>query len=58
MDPYQEALHQAVRALPRGSKRLKSGKARSIANAYGRTVSEVRRDVEKIARKRNRGEVV
>jgi len=52
MDSYQEAIRQAVAGLPHGSKRLKAGEAGKIAKAYGLTVPQVRKDVERMARRR------
>lgn len=55
MDNYKEAIRQAVRALPVGSRRLKSGDAGAISKEYGVTVPKVRKDVERLAKLRNAG---
>lgn len=55
MDNYQEAIRQAVRALPAGSRRLKAGEAGAIAKEHGKTTSQVRKDVERLAKRRNFG---
>jgi|3_EtaG_2_1085321.scaffolds.fasta_scaffold07480_5 hypothetical protein len=55
MDKYQEAIRQTVRALPAGSKRLKAGEVRAIAEAHGKNKQQVRKDVERLARRKDSG---
>jgi len=52
---YEAAIAEAVAALPIGSRRLRAGEAGKIARAYGKPVPKVRKDAERLAKRRNNG---
>jgi hypothetical protein len=55
---YGAAIAEAVAALPMGSRRLKAGEAGRIARAYGKPNPKVRKDAERLAKRRNKGSVL
>lgn len=55
MNTYQETIRRAVAELPPGSRRLRAGEAGAIAQAFGLTVPQVRKDAERLAKRRNSG---